>query len=102
MPSPTDIPQSGRAGHDLAPTVAGASFGEVEVIETWWNGRHGTEPGDELRRDARLLRDGEWWHVEARVGGPDGDEWRSDPGNELYARRLLAQGTRDDGWRRVG
>lgn len=75
----------------------------METVERWWNGRHGTELGDEVRRDARLLRDGEDWYVEVRLGGGGGESERSDPGNEAWARRLLTRtmAARGGGWRQV-
>ena len=74
----------------------------MRTVERWWNGRVGVMPGDELRRDVRLLSDGELWAVEIRAGGPDGESWRSDEGNEMWARRMLAAAMDGDGWRRVG
>jgi hypothetical protein len=80
----------------------------VETVERWWNGRYGTEPDehgsmDDLRRDVRLLTDGEFWRVEVCLGGRDGEFEREECGNETYARTVLARclETGGDGWRQV-
>ncbi len=71
------------------------------MVEWWWNGAEGSEPGDDLRRDVRLCTDDESWWIEIRVGGPEGESMTSDEGNERYARRLLASAVDGDDWRRV-
>lgn len=73
------------------------------VVEQWWNGRTGTEMGEDVRRDARLCTDGDLWWVELVLGGTQGERDASDPGNEAWARRLLAAALDSSGeWRRVG
>lgn len=80
----------------------------METVERWWNGRHGTVPGDDgslddLRRDIRLSTDGEFWRVEICLGGQGGEFEREECGNEMYARTVLARclETGAGQWRKV-